>query len=579
MPVAERSEIAASLEEAERELQSLVRDSVDEVAGVAGDFGALARETEGMLRLAAAIVGCVETAGVSAVLGRVASLGSVTRQFLEARLKATVGILKTVSAEAKLLARLTELTSAQRMIARETQTLSMLTNIEVARLGKMGAGFQYLAHQLDDFSLSVGKGTRELTIHTEERRGAIEETRRMLEKELPQIRESLARTESVLGEALEIVNAKLIELSGTPEQFRVCVAEIAGQIAGVVAAVQAEDITRQQSEHVVESLGLIRRMVCSLEEGGTEADCALPPIVPGLLIQSYQLKGIGETVSGWISRIRACIEGILRISCSQVVGIGPAVLLEVGELSAQLRGIAVLERESQAVNGEVESTLSGLSNLMQLVSEHLQRSTEVRDRLRLITFNAIIEASHLGSDADAILEISQSIKRLAGVWSEITERSGQAMDEILALVGQVESEMAHFSAEGSNELRQAQAETQAGLENLSRAADTAARQAQEIEAATGRLQGRIAAIGARADRLDGCLARVARVEKQVEEIESHFEDDASRLSSRWDETEMEKLFAACYTTEIERRLLLAALRREPLPGQDLSLAGNDVELF
>jgi hypothetical protein len=65
----------------------------------------------------------------------------------------------------------------------------------------------------------------------------------------------------------------------------------------------------------------------------------------------------------------------------------------------------------------------------------------------------------------------------------------------------------------------------------------------------------------------------------VEEIESHFEDDASRLSSRWDETEMEKLFAACYTTEIERRLLLAALRREPLPGQDLSLAGNDVELF
>jgi hypothetical protein len=42
---------------------------------------------------------------------------------------------------------------------------------------------------------------------------------------------------------------------------------------------------------------------------------------------------------------------------------------------------------------------------------------------------------------------------------------------------------------------------------------------------------------------------------------------------------VEKLFAAGYTTEIEREVLRAALRGEPLPSQQLSLAGNDVELF
>jgi hypothetical protein len=425
MAVATRSGIAATLEQAERELELLVRDSEHEVEGVAGDFGGLARETDGILSLAAAIVGCVETESILAVLDRVESMGGVARQFLEERLKATAGILETVVAEAKLLVRLSELTGAQRAIARETQTLSVLTNIEVARLGELGIGFQYLAHQLDDFSQSVAKGTRELSSHTEERRSAIEETRRMLVVELPHIRENLARTETRLGNALGVVNARLTELSRTPEQFRGCVAEIAGRIAGVVAAVQVQDITRQRVEHVGESLGLIRSLVSGLEDGETEEACGLPPIVAGLAIQSYQLRSVGETVGEWVSRIRSCIDGILRISCSEVVGIGPAVLLEVRELLEKLGGIEALEGESQAVNGEVESTLGGLSNLMQLVGEHLARSTEVRDRLRLITFNSIIEASHLGSEADAILEISQSIKRLAGVWSEITDRSGR----------------------------------------------------------------------------------------------------------------------------------------------------------
>jgi len=49
--------------------------------------------------------------------------------------------------------------------------------------------------------------------------------------------------ETDLGKALAMVNSRLTALLETPEQFRVCVVEIAGQIAGVVAAVQVEDIT------------------------------------------------------------------------------------------------------------------------------------------------------------------------------------------------------------------------------------------------------------------------------------------------------------------------------------------------
>ncbi len=60
-----------------------------------------------------------------------------------------------------------------------------------------------------------------------------------------------------LGNALAVVDSSLTQLSRTPVQFRTCVEDVAQQIAGVVAAVQAHDITRQQIEHVQEGFALI----------------------------------------------------------------------------------------------------------------------------------------------------------------------------------------------------------------------------------------------------------------------------------------------------------------------------------
>jgi flagellin-specific chaperone FliS len=579
MAGAGRSVIVATLDEAERELELVGADSECEVGRITSEFEGLAREAEGIVRLATAIVDCVETDDVLAALEKVETLGCAARKFLQERLKATGDILEIVGLEARLLMRLAELTHSQRAIARETQTLSVLTNIEVARLGEPGAGFRFLARQLADFSQTVSKGTRELSSHTQERKISIDETRRMLAMELPKITARLTRMEFELDAALRVMSTRLTELSRTPERFRASVAEIAGQIAGVVAAVQSQDITRQRVEHVSKSVHLIRSLVRALEDEEREPAKAMPSIVSGLLIQTYQLRSVAEMGSEWISQIRDCMDGILRVSSSDVAEIGPGVLREVKEFAEQLDGINALEQESQAVNGEVQSALGGLSSLMGLLGEHLKQSTVARDQLRLITFNAIIEASHLESDVDAILEISQSIKRLAEIWSELTERSRQAMGEILRLVETVQSGLRHFSEEGSKELRAAQAETRSGLERLRHGADEARSDAQEIESVAGSLQGRMVAIGATADRLDGCVKRIGGVEKRMDELKRVFESQVPGMSGRWDEREAEEIFAGVYTTEIERAVLRAALRGEPVPSQQQGAAGNDVELF
>ena len=231
-------------------------------------------------------------------------LGSEAKSFIASRLQATAEILEAVTTEVKLLRQLSEVTRGQAGIALETRALSVLTNIEVGRLGTVGADFHYLAQELVDFSKTVSRDTQELAGHTDSRRAAIQETKRVLEGDLPHMREGLARIESDLGNALLSVESSLTQLSSTPAHFRNCVAEVAQQITGVVAAVQAHDITRQQIDHVQESFALISARVSGEGNSGNEGTQELARAYAGLKIQIYQLKSIRETIATWATQIK-----------------------------------------------------------------------------------------------------------------------------------------------------------------------------------------------------------------------------------------------------------------------------------
>lgn len=558
-----------------RRIRSALEHTETEIGTVAADFEKLATHTHEVLDPAAAIVGCMEEHGLSTILPKVEGLGDAVRGYIQERLQATAGMLEMVNREARLLEKLSELTRGQRSVVRETQTLSVLTNIEVARLGSLGAGFQYLARELDDFSRTVTEGIKELSAHTEERRGAIDQTRRLLSAGLPRIQTEFARIENDLGAALEAVRESHGQLLQAPVRFQACVQEIAAQIAGVVAAVQAHDITRQQLEHVEEGMNWIAN---ALREPGEEAAAGALPTA-GLEIQDYQLRCVERTVEQWLTQIADCMSAILQVSSSEILGIGPLVLEQEKELSKHLEMIERIEQECQSDNREVREMLEGLGNLMQLVGEHVEKSRVVRDRLQLLTFNSIVEASHLGTQADAILEISQCIKKLSTTWSELTDRSAESKEEILNMVDRARTEMQSFSAEGTEELRTAQAETRLGLENLRQAATEATSRAGEVEAALERLQTRIASVGAARDSLRTSFADAVAAREEIETLARHLTVVYPEARRHWRGCGAETVFGECYTIELERDVLHAALNGAPLPEAHHNLEGNDVELF
>ncbi|HZZ37874.1 MAG TPA: DUF883 family protein [Acidobacteriaceae bacterium] len=552
-------------------LGKVLEESECEIGRLAGEFEAMAQATHAMVESAAAIVGCSEGERVQMVLTDVHRLGETTRSFLHRRLESTAGIVETVTAEAALLARLAQQTQAQKAIVRETAMLRVLTNIEVARLGEVGAGFEYLARELDDFATAVAESIGALTAHTAERRTEIDATRRTLTAELPHMREEYAGLETALGRAQTDVDKTLAKLKETPARFQGCVREIAQQIAGVVAAIQANDITRQQMEHVRAALNLIAG---AMEAGGSAAD-----VSAGLAIQSYQVRSIRATVEGWTGQIRMCLEGIAQLAAAEMLELGRGVAGRERELTRELARIEQLEEQCAADNAKVQASLAGIAGLMQLVSEHLERSRAVRERLQLLMFNSIVEASHLGAQADGILEISNTIKRLSGEWSALTQQSEEAMQEIRMLVEQSQATMEAFSGGAQEQLRGAREQTGAGLAILRDAARCAESRGQRIQEEAGALQGRVSEVRAAGERLERCLARLAGVLTDIDAARGAAGEAGPDVVAGWDPAAMERRFGSAYTTEMERAVLRAALKGDPLPTAQADLAGNSVELF
>ena len=579
MTAASKSEPVAALAKAKSALQGIAGNTEKQIRSVALAFRELAGQADAILNLAAGIVGCVENESVRSILPRVQTLGAAAKKFIGDRLQATAGILETVGTEVKVLEQLTQVTAQQSDIALKTKALSVLTNVEVAHLGELGVGFEYLAHELAEFSKSLIEDAKALESRTDARKTSIEETKRTLSAELPRLREKLAVIEDDLGRRLAALDSSLAQLSTVPAQFKTGVEDIAGKIAGVVSAVQSHDITRQQSEHVEEAFALISEKMREVGNSETEMTQDFPQAYAGLTIQIYQLKSIKATVETWTTQIKSCMAGILRVSASEMLGIGPMVLQQERDVSSQLAHIELLERESQSYSAHIEHTLAGLSSLMQFITEHVQRSKSIRDRLRLLSFNSIIEASHLGTKADAVLAIAKTIKEISGEWAQITERSVRAMEEMQSLIDQTKQVMEAFSEASNEKLREAQAETSTGLDNLRQAAAFAASQSREMEAITGKMQAKGAEVGSIDDFLDASSGQLEMILSQLDGVKRELETDHPGVKHGYDEAEAERPYSAAYTTEMERDVLHAALRGGALPVAQLAMAGNSVELF
>ena len=576
MTLEKKTAFVTVLASAQTDLNQLAIATEAGVESVSSAFRNLATQADSVLKQAAAIVNIVENEGVSTVLSKVQSLCLSVKGFLEQRLEAAGSILDVLQSDRKLLKLLTRGTHRQTEIAQQLKALSVFTNVEVAYLGNVGDDFQILAQELSTFAKSVSDQTLELSRQTESRELAIEETRRELAVHLPRLRADMNQLGDGFTATLKRIDADLSQLAMIPGQFRTCAEDTSRQIAGVVAAIQAHDITRQQIEHVQEALQLIAARIAAADSGLADE---MPLVYAGLTIQIYQLKATKETVANWTSQVQRCMGGIRQLSASDVVRIGPVVLEQERELSSQLSNIEVLQEKSQDYSRRIQNTLGGLSALFDLVQEHQGRSQNVRHRLQLLRFNSLIKAYHMSEQGTVVSAIANLINEVSAEWNVIARQSGAALTEILTLVKKADEVMGVFSEASSQTLNENRSQTISILNTVRGAAELVAKEASRMHEFTETMQSNLDRFGHRGDAFDICFGHLDSALSRIEGLARGLESENPRIAAQYDAAEAERLFSASYTTEVERSVMSAALYGAPMPVLEQSFAGNDVELF
>lgn len=96
-------DVVLTLEKVEQELCDLLTNAEKEIDAAGREFEGLARETETVQVLAAAVIGCVEDESLQSILSKVHAVGGEATSFIHERIQTMAAILEVVKDEAKLL--------------------------------------------------------------------------------------------------------------------------------------------------------------------------------------------------------------------------------------------------------------------------------------------------------------------------------------------------------------------------------------------------------------------------------------------------------------------------------------------
>lgn len=391
------------------------------------------------------------------------------------------------------------------------------------------------------------------------------------------MRDSMARIEARFEED----KARDLRLLGVSES-------ISQKIAGMVGALQYQDILNQRLQHVVEGLADIAEESRNLA-GGTSLharhDDALGFLCDASRVEAAQLKGIEEVLGGAVANLSMALEGF----ASEAGDLGAEYTSRDGQRAADGAADAMVKSllETIQLNTELMESTSRqtkeIETALQPVGGLLGNLTggilKVSARIRLIALNAQVQATQAGggtglevlaSQARAVAEeITAHVSEIAAELSDVKQELGLSLRQAEHMHGR-SVELLHFLRRDGQEQKarlvrfgsRMRAETRWTAERI-----------EEIQIQSGRLS---SLLGVRSNLLE--IMGGAR-----QELEDFSTDLSTRLWRRTSDERVEE-HARSYTAQAERTVHEQALQREGSCGQGAlaaipALVEGSVELF
>ncbi|TVM18422.1 methyl-accepting chemotaxis protein [Oceanidesulfovibrio indonesiensis] len=488
---------------------------------------------------------------------------------------------------------LTKTIDEYRRVVRALSMLGISTRIESARLGAEGRGFTTLADDVEKLAKRIVEYSGQIMEKVDDLSSmvttALEQTGEMRARQAASSRtiENNIRTNL---DALVKMADKSGEVSRNLEPLS---RQIASSIGEAVASVQFHDITRQQVEHVEESLQEIRDLLHENEHGRRDDPDALRDLV-GFIgdvcgLQHSQLVNASDSFYKAVESLKSHLGSIAGnvfqlesnasgITASETGGTTlDAIEAGLGDVMDAMKEFADQGEAIGAIMVQVADTVTEMTHFLEDIEE-------VGSEIELISLNASVKAAHTGDKGKALGVLASSIQQLSQEAGSLTE----SVTDILGRIGEASTNLksnaeAFMDTSQVSEMITRIEQILAGLRRID----------EEVDSLFETIRRQGADLGASIESLNNSMTFHEDVCAELSkgaDVLAELRDEATTIVPHdEDESRPERLdkMLARYTMEAERLIHQQALKKEscgPEGGGESECSEDvddwgDVELF
>lgn len=343
-----------------------------------------------------------------------------------------------------------KLLNAQKALTKQakiTEIIWILIKITSGGLKGGGSDFVALVEQLGKLSHRTRTNAERLSEQIKENQRVFCEIDRSLDmwmKREKEEGEKLFRTIKGTLDLLSKASSKLIRLSGRVQDRSVYIKQHLGEI---ISAIQFQDITRQQVEHVQKSIKEMRHSIIlrrKFRENGS-----LSWLCTTANVQIPQLENVAKSIANAGKQLKKGLSDIAGDCKEQYNDVVNAFEVseqgsEVGVLdSLQIHTQSLREffHESVTMNSDLLNTVRKISEATGVMEDSLNNIRKTHMDMTIVAMNAQVGSATLGEEGRALSVLAEEITRLSKISDTITETATHSIKRILSFVNHVDSSL------------------------------------------------------------------------------------------------------------------------------------------
>ena len=318
------------------------------------------------------------------------------------------------------------------------QVAATLGRIETARLVGSQSGLGHLADEVRSCTTAI----RDQVEHALQVAAELEQSvgvaiQNLSDRDFQQLA-ALPSLVDAIQETLHAFRLRQEQAKATSVSLAGEFAAFSEAISDLVEALQFHDITRQQVEHVIESLDRL------LSDGHGHGSTAYPSPHDAAVIdlQREQLLDAAKTFGASVQRVREGLREIARRG-SEMEKETKALLGLVGEhqqssffcaMESHFRNVLAAAGSCAAVNEDAAGTVGELQRSIARLQASADDLRTIWLQVNRLALNATIEAIHLGPPGEPLTVVAESMQKL---YANSEQRSGNTEDSLATLSSEV----------------------------------------------------------------------------------------------------------------------------------------------